>query len=206
MAATDPERVRVLVVTDWDAGFALMARPPLPDVAPGDAYVTKFVPQGPVTFREILVVGFVLVQITSILGGRVPLETRLIDAAIETGGEQRLYRLDKPIIVGTEAAESLRLFLCNASDVPRKQKSVALVKDAADWPAPRQRDDTANFLDKFLRREVTAEEISDYIDAWHSSASHLSLHAYLGMTAEEYAAWVSDASSLERIRRTTEPA
>lgn len=135
-AASDPECVRVLVVSDWDAGFALTARPPLPDVAPGDAYVTEFVPQGPVTFREVLVEGFVLVQITSVLGGRVPLETRLIDAAIETGGEQCLYRLDKPITVGNDAAESLRLHLCNASDAPRKQKSVTLVKDiAATEPA-----------------------------------------------------------------------
>lgn len=131
VAATDPERVRVFVVTDWDAGFALTARPPLPDVGPGDMYVAEFAPQRPITLLEILVEGFVLVQVVVILDDRVPLETRIIKAAVETRDGRSLYRLDAPITVGTETGESLRLFLCNASDVPRKQKSVTLVKDIA---------------------------------------------------------------------------
>ena len=53
------------------------------------------------------------------------------------------------------------------------------------------------FLCKFLCGDATAAEIDDHIDAWHSSGSELPLHAYLGMTAEQYAAWVIDASSLK---------
>ena len=62
--ATDPERVRLLVVADWGVGFQLTAMPPLPDVDPGEAYVTEFTPQRPVTFCEILVEGVALVQIS----------------------------------------------------------------------------------------------------------------------------------------------
>lgn len=59
---------------------------------------------------------------------------------------------------------------------------------------------TRTFVDRFLRGEVTAAEIDDDIDRWHAGGSALPLHAYLGMTIEEYAAWVVDASSLEKLR------
>jgi hypothetical protein len=93
--------------------------------------MTDVLPQRPVTFNEILVEGFVLVQVTIMLG-QTPCEPRLIDAAIETREGRRLYRLDKPITVGTEADESLRLHLCNASKNPRKQKSVTLILDSPE--------------------------------------------------------------------------
>jgi hypothetical protein len=206
VAAADPERVRVLVVTDWDAGFALTTRPPLPDVAPGDMCMIEFAPQRSVTLLEILVEGFVLVQVAVVLDDRVPLETRLIRAAVGTRDGRNLYRLDSPITVGTETGESLRLFLCNTADVPRKQKSVTLVKDSSPHQSTGE-----TFFDKFLRSEVTAEQIDDHVDAWHTSASKLPLHLYLGMTEKEYAAWMSDAESLEasrqaRLQRIAEPA
>lgn len=132
----DPERVRLLVVADWDVGFVLTAHTPLPDVAPGDAYVTEIFPQRSVTIREVLVEGFTLVQIA--------VGTRTSAAKVEEHGPRILYRLDAPLIV--ETGESVCIRLCNDSDAPRKQKSALLLKeetgraeDAVPCPACRKR-------------------------------------------------------------------
>ena len=117
----------MLVVADWDVGFQLTAHPPLPDVGPGEAYVTEFIPQRSVTFHEVLVEGFALVQIsvgTQMRTATVEEQPRLIDRP----EPQRLYRLDETLTVSPD--ESARLHLCNNTDAPRKQKSVTLVKDA----------------------------------------------------------------------------
>lgn len=126
MTAADPERVRVLVVTDYDVGGFLltaMPPPPLPDVAPGETYVTESFPQRPVTFHEVLVEGFTLVQIS--------VGARTVTAKVEEHGSRHLYRLDEALTVGP--GESVRLHLCNGTDVPRKQKDIVfvIVKDPA---------------------------------------------------------------------------
>ena len=116
----------MLIVTDWDVGFPLTSRPPLPNVDPGESYVTEFIPQRPVAFHEVLVEGFALVQIS--------VGTRTSTAKVEEHGLRRLYRLDEALTVGPD--ESTRVHLCNNTEAPRKQKSVTLVRDvAADWPA-----------------------------------------------------------------------
>lgn len=136
VVTADPDRVRVLAVVDWDVGFQLTAHAPLPDVRPGESYVTEFSPQRAVAFHEVLVEGFALVQIS--VGERTPKATveelpRLIDRPVP----RHLYRLDEALTVGPDAGA--RLLLCNDSDVPRKQKDVTLVRDvAADWPARRR--------------------------------------------------------------------
>ena len=56
-------------------------------------------------------------------------------------------------------------------------------------------------MTKFMRGEASADQIDDYIDAWHRSRSKLLLPAYLGMTKEEYAAWLEDPAFLGRSRR-----
>lgn len=120
MAATDPERVRMLVVTDWDAGFSLTATTPLPNIGPGEAYVTECFPQRPIVIQDVLVEGFALVQIS--------VGTRTSKATVEQQGFGCcLYHLDPPLAV-IEDGQSVRVHLCNNSDAPLKQKSVALIR------------------------------------------------------------------------------
>ena len=43
------------------------------------------------------------------------------------------------------------------------------------------------------------EEIDDFIELWHKDDSDKELHDFLGMSWEEYLAWVADASILPLI-------
>ena len=115
--AGDPLRVRLYVVSDYDVGFQLTNSPPLPLVEPGESYVTECSPQGAISFDEISIEMFSLVKIS--------IEERPITAKLVDNGTRRLYRLDEPQTVGSN--ESARLQLCNATDTPRKQKTVTLV-------------------------------------------------------------------------------
>lgn len=58
---------------------------------------------------------------------------------------------------------------------------------------------TDTFISKCLRGETLANEIDQFVEAWHSSDVDTTLQNYLGMTAEEYNAWVLDASVLPFI-------
>jgi len=44
--------------------------------------------------------------------------------------------------------------------------------------------------------------IYDKVDLWHTGASLMSLHDYLGMTWEEYAVWVQTAIIPDRLKDT----
>jgi hypothetical protein len=56
------------------------------------------------------------------------------------------------------------------------------------------------FIDLCLSGEVVMDEIDDLVDEWHQDGgSTESLHAFLGMTAEEYALWVEKPGSLRLI-------
>lgn len=126
----------MLVVVDWDVGFQLSSREPLPDVLPGESYVTEFIPQRPVAFYEVLVEGFALVQVS--VGDRIGQATiEELPPLVGHSVARRLYRLAEVLAVTPDA--SARLHLCNDSDVARKQKDVTLVRDAAaNWPARRR--------------------------------------------------------------------
>ncbi len=79
-------------------GFPLTTRirPPLPDIAPGDSYVTEVIPQRPVTIREVLVEGFALVQIS--IGARTITATvEDLPTVLGQHAPRRLYRLHAPI-------------------------------------------------------------------------------------------------------------
>jgi hypothetical protein len=113
------ESVRLLVVVDWDVGFPLTSRPrELPDVAPGDAYVTEVFPQRAVAIHEVLTEGFALVKISA--GDQTG------QASVETVGPRRLYRLGAPLAV--DAGGSVFVHLCNDADAPRKQKDVTIIR------------------------------------------------------------------------------
>lgn len=65
------------------------------------------------------------------------------------------------------------------------------------------------FLERATAGEIADldEGIDDAIDAWHA-APHGHLHVALGLTREEFHAWVKDASTLTRLveaRRAAAP-
>jgi hypothetical protein len=115
--------VRLFIVTDWDAGFQLTAHPPLPDVAPGETYVTECKPQRPVAIYEALVDGFSIVTISA---GSTAAQPTLKTGCVGEETLHRVYQFNPALIVGVD--DWLRIQLCNDSSVPRKQKLIALVK------------------------------------------------------------------------------
>jgi hypothetical protein len=60
--------------------------------------------------------------------------------------------------------------------------------------------DTAAFLDLVARGEASLDEIDDFIDRWHGSDTQQSLASYLGMTDDEYAAWLAEPDQLAAIQ------
>lgn len=48
-----------------------------------------------------------------------------------------------------------------------------------------------NFVTLCVRGEVLLEEIDDWVEKWHDSSQRKELHEYLGMSWDEYSAWVS---------------
>ena len=58
---------------------------------------------------------------------------------------------------------------------------------------------TESFIARCLRDELLTEEIDDWVEQWHQSDSELSLAEYLGMTEEEYNAWLIDDTILPYI-------
>ena len=57
------------------------------------------------------------------------------------------------------------------------------------------------FLEKYLGEEATAEDIDDFIDAWHENSGGMEIFEYLGMTKDEYALWLRDPDALPQIAR-----
>ena len=56
-----------------------------------------------------------------------------------------------------------------------------------------------NYVEACLAGEALLYEIDDYIETWHTSDSLLPLHEFLGMTEQEYEAWVEDETALSTI-------
>lgn len=55
------------------------------------------------------------------------------------------------------------------------------------------------FGDLWLQGEVLADEIDDFVDTWHESDTGKPLHAFLGLTREEYGLWVERPAALDII-------
>lgn len=123
-ADDSPLPVRLVVVSDWDAGFQLTPHAePLPDVAPGGECVVHCVAQQPVLIQEALVRDFALVQVSN--------ATRTIAARpVARGALPRLYRLSEAIAASPDECVCVRLR--NDGAVALKQKVPTLVRvDAA---------------------------------------------------------------------------
>ena len=56
-----------------------------------------------------------------------------------------------------------------------------------------------NFIDKCLKGEATLSNIDDYVVEWHKGYTKVTLQEYLGMTKEEYKAWLLDDTILNYI-------
>ncbi|MGE5268290.1 MAG: hypothetical protein ACM3JG_01315 [Thiohalocapsa sp.] len=66
----------------------------------------------------------------------------------------------------------------------------------------------ASFLDLCLRKKARAEDIDDFVDAWHADPGGKDLHDYLGMNEEEYSLWLRAPDALLYIleaRRDGQP-
>lgn len=55
------------------------------------------------------------------------------------------------------------------------------------------------FIEKCLRGDSLPQDINDYVDYWHQGESDQPLYAFLGMTREEYGAWVERPDTLSSI-------
>lgn len=55
------------------------------------------------------------------------------------------------------------------------------------------------FIEKCLSGEAVPDEIDDYIDYWHEHETGNILYEFLGMTREEYSAWIFDPDGLSNI-------
>ena len=125
MTAEDPvvvRLVRLVIATDWDAGFQLGPRTePLPDVPPGGEYVVECAPQRAVVIREAVVHDFKLVQVAT---ARQTAWVRGVEG--RSSSPLRVYHLDAPVAV--PAGEIVAILLRNDTTAARKQKVPALVR------------------------------------------------------------------------------
>ena len=56
-----------------------------------------------------------------------------------------------------------------------------------------------NFIEAVIAGQAHVDDIDDYVDEWHNSATTLKLHEWLGMSRDEYGTWVDDPSRLRSI-------
>ncbi len=60
---------------------------------------------------------------------------------------------------------------------------------------------TASFLELYRGGHVTAQQIGDFIEAWHDSgeSEQRPLSEFLGMTEDEYTVWMASRKALPTI-------
>jgi len=55
------------------------------------------------------------------------------------------------------------------------------------------------FVDCCLEGNALLDEVDDYVDLWHTIEQNIPLHEFLGLSWDEYAAWVGNPSVLPFI-------
>lgn len=60
---------------------------------------------------------------------------------------------------------------------------------------------SCSFLQGYLNGETRAEDIDDFIDAWHAKPGRKKIFEFLGMTSDEYSLWLCDPDSLAEIAK-----
>ena len=65
------------------------------------------------------------------------------------------------------------------------------------------------FVEQFLAGKTELDTLDDFVDAWHSDNTPLSLSSFLGMNNDEYQQWIIDpagfADYMNRRRETYSP-
>jgi hypothetical protein len=94
------------------------------------------------------------------------------------------------------------------STVPAGAKSILLGED--DVFVSDIAHETSTFFALYSEGRATAEQVDDFVDAWHESGDEETrpLSEYLGMTEEEYGVWVITPRALPAIlaaRRAKRP-
>jgi hypothetical protein len=54
-------------------------------------------------------------------------------------------------------------------------------------------------MDLVLQGRVLSDEIEDFVEEWHESDSSEEIHAFLGLSFQEYSLWVSDPDNIDII-------
>jgi hypothetical protein len=57
------------------------------------------------------------------------------------------------------------------------------------------------FLAQYLNGEVLAEDIDDFVDAWHENPEGMKIYELLGMSKKEYSLWLNNPETLPQIAR-----
>ena len=57
----------------------------------------------------------------------------------------------------------------------------------------------SNFIQDCISGDALLSEIDDYIDNWHEGDSDLPLHEFLGMSLDEYSAFVAESDVLPLV-------
>lgn len=61
-------------------------------------------------------------------------------------------------------------------------------------------DNDVSFVDAYLAGKASLDDVDDWVSRWHIDDSiDADLHVYLGMTWDEYRAWVQDPHALDAI-------
>ncbi|HSX23111.1 MAG TPA: hypothetical protein VLE97_10080 [Gaiellaceae bacterium] len=120
---------RLLVVTDWDAGFQLTPGAALlAEVPPGGEYVVECTSPRVGLLGEVVVRDFALDRLYV---GKVFADVEI--APIIESSTDRRYPLKPPITV--DVGRNIRAVLKNLSDVPKKPKVAMLVLDGQEFAA-----------------------------------------------------------------------
>ncbi len=184
-AASEKAGARLVITTDWDAGFRLTAEAkPLTDVPPGGEYVVECTAQRDIVLEDVTVRDFVLDRLYI---GATFTSTKLADELVASGSvDDHRYRVE-PSVPVTKAMD-IRAVLKNASDVAKKPK-IAMILSANDDVEAALKDwlvtgvhvgkvatplapscPTCDSPDRGVRRHLSGTE-TFCADAWHGAGA-----------------------------------
>ena len=53
-----------------------------------------------------------------------------------------------------------------------------------------------NFMTECINKNVSPEDIDDYVDYWHTHETNCTLREFLGLTANEYVMWATHGNDV----------
>jgi hypothetical protein len=126
---TTPHPTRMLITTDWDAGFSLTPEAkPLDDVPPGGEYVVECTPSRDIMLTDVTIRDF---DLDRLYVGTAFAQVVSDEVLVATGSvDDRRYRLDPPVAVAKTC--DVRAVLKNTSGEPKKPKVAVLIPDGQE--------------------------------------------------------------------------